>query len=151
MPAPKPRKTRQVRSKRQIGETLSVLDINAGNISETSRALSLPASTIRDWRDNYANDPLVVRYRDLKNADLAERFRVVAAMAIERLQGEIDSVKVDNLMVMAATGADKHLLLTGQPTVITSDAPIQSLTAILKEAKAIAQNAEVVSENERVN
>lgn len=108
-------------NKRGIGNALGVLDLNAGNLSETSRALNVPKSTLKSWRDNYAEDPLVARYRTLKNEELAERFRVVAAMAIERLQHEIDNVKVDNLMVLAATGADKHLLLTGQPTSIVEN------------------------------
>lgn len=109
---------RQKRNKRVIGETLAELDANAGHLSQTSRENGVPVTTLLGWRDTYRNDPTVERYRRLKNEELADRFRVVSAMAIERLHSEIDSVKVDNLMVMAATGADKQLLLTGHSTDI---------------------------------
>ena len=106
------------RNKKVIGEVLAELDANAGHLSQTSRATDVPVTTIMAWSDNYKDDPLDERYRRLKNEELADRFRVVAAKAIERLNSEIDSVKVDNLMVMAATGADKQLLLTGYSTDI---------------------------------
>ncbi len=113
--------TRQKRNKKVIGETLSELDANAGHLSQTSRETDVPVSTILWWRDHYASDPLVERYRKLKNEELADRFRVVSFKAIERLSAEIDDVPVQNLCTIAAIGADKQLLLTGQPTSIVSN------------------------------
>lgn len=140
--------TRQKRNKKVIGQTLAELDANAGHLSQTSRATKVPVTTIMGWRDNYSDDPLVERYRRLKNEELADRFRVVSAKAIERLNAEIDSVKVDNLMVMAATGADKQLLLTGHSTDIEKtlerlierlkndlpDIPVEDLRAYLTDS-----------------
>lgn len=135
------------RNKRVIGETLAELDSNAGHLSQTSRSTTVPISTISFWRDRYSDDPAVERYRKLKNEELADRFRVVSAKAIERLNAEIDLVKVDNLMVMAATGADKQLLLTGHSTDIEKvlerlisklqtdlpDIPVEDLRSYLTE------------------
>lgn len=146
--------SRLKRNKKIIGESLGVLDANAGHLSETAHALNLPKSTLRTWRDNYATDPLVARYRALKNEDLAERFRVISAMASERLQAELDDVHVDKLATVAAIGADKQLLLTGHSTDI--DKMLQRLVEKLQSAlpdispdelKAfIIENAGVITE-----
>lgn len=107
------------RNKRVIGETLSILDANAGQLSQTSRETSIPITTLHGWREIYKNDPEVESYRKLKNEELADRFRVVAAKAIERLNAEIGKVSIDKLATVAAISTDKQLLLTGQATSIT--------------------------------
>lgn len=112
--------SRLKRNKKVIGETLSILDANAGHLSQTSRATEIPATTILGWRESYQNDPVVERYRRLKNEELADRFRVVAAKAIERLNHEIEDVSVDKLATVAAISTDKQLLLTGNATSISS-------------------------------
>lgn len=117
--------------------------MNAGNLSETSRALSIPITTVKTWRDRYENDPIVAKYRNLKNEELADRFRVVAAMAIERLHSEIGLVKVDNLMLLAATGTDKQLLLTGQPTAITESTSAKQAESLVRLAKQLNQELTV--------
>ncbi len=119
--------SRLKRNKRVIGETLAELDANAGHLSQTSRETGIPKPTIHWWAEHYANDPLVERYRTLKNSELADRFRVVAAKAVERLNAEIEEVSVDKLSTIAGTCVDKHLVLTGQPTSI-----IQNLSAKLQ-------------------
>ncbi len=108
------------RNKKVIGETLSILDANAGHLSQTSRATEIPVTTIMGWRESYQNDPVVERYRRLKNEELADRFRVVAAKAIERLNHEIEDVSVDKLATVAAISTDKQLLLTGNATSIST-------------------------------
>lgn len=107
------------RNKKVIGETLAELDANAGHLSQTSRATDIPVTTIMGWREAYQNDPTVERYRKLKNEELADRFRVVAAKAIERLNHEIQDVSVDKLATVAAISTDKQLLLTGNATSIS--------------------------------
>jgi hypothetical protein len=113
-------------NKRVIGNALGELDANGGNLSQTSRQLSVPISTLWGWRESYTSDPVVEKYRNLKNEQLAERFRVMSALAIERLLTELKDVSVDKLATVAAIGADKHLLLTGQPTEITGTANSKS-------------------------
>jgi hypothetical protein len=107
------------RNKRIIGETLSILDSNGGHLSQTARETHIPFTTIHGWREAYQNDPEVDRYRRLKNEELADRFRVVAAKAIERLNTEIHNISVDKLATVAAISTDKQLLLTGNATSIT--------------------------------
>jgi hypothetical protein len=51
----------------------------------------------------------------LKNADLADRFKALAAIASERLIAEIDRVGVDKLATVAAVCVEKQLLLTNDP------------------------------------
>lgn len=109
------------RNKKVIGETLGILDANAGQIAQTARETEIPKSTIASWADHYANDPLVGRYRSLKNEELADRFRSIAGAASERLYKEIADVSVDKLATVAAISTDKHLLLTGQPTSIVAN------------------------------
>lgn len=106
------------RNKKVIGETLAVLDANAGQFSQTARETDIPKSTLFGWSEYYANDPLVARYRTLKNEELADRFRAIAGAASERLYKELADVSVDKLATVAAIGADKQLLLTGQSTDI---------------------------------
>lgn len=106
------------RNKKVIGETLAVLDANAGQLSQTARETDVPKSTLFGWAEYYANDPLVARYRTLKNEELADRFRAIAGAASERLYRELADVSVDKLATVAAIGADKQLLLTGQSTDI---------------------------------
>lgn len=109
---------RQKRNKKVIGAVLAELDANAGHLSQTSREQGIPVTTLWTWREHYKNDPIVERYRSLKNEELADRFRVISALATERLFHEIDDVSVDKLATVAAIGADKQLLLTGQSTDI---------------------------------
>jgi hypothetical protein len=113
-------------NKRVIGNALGELDANGGNLSQTSRRLKVPISTVASWRDNYSTDPIVAKYRNLKNEELAERFRVISALALNRLRNEMADVSVDKLATVAAIGADKHLLLTGQPTEIQGTANSKS-------------------------
>jgi hypothetical protein len=108
------------RNKKIIGRTLALLDSNAGHLSQTSKEAEIPIATLSGWRDSYQNDPIVERYRTIKNEELAEKFRVVAAKAIERLNNEISEVSVDKLATTAAICTDKQLLLTGQATAITA-------------------------------
>ncbi len=102
-----------------IGETLGILDANAGHLSQTSRETGIPVPTLWGWREAYNDDPEVERYKKLKNAELADRFRVVAAKAIERLNTEIHNISVDKLATVAAISTEKQLLLTGNATSIT--------------------------------
>jgi|SRR5215831_8282990 len=67
---------------------LAILDANAGNLSETARVLKLPKSTLKGWRDTKASDDLIARYRTVKNEQLAEGFRAISALALERLIAE---------------------------------------------------------------
>ena len=114
------------RNKRVIGETLAHLDFNAGHLRQTARETEIPIPTIARWRDVYRNDPEVRRYCTLKNEELADRFRAVAALAIERLHREIDQVSTDKIATVAAICTDKQLLLTGQPTNISGKPERQS-------------------------
>ncbi len=111
--------SRLKRNKRVIGETLSVLDANGGQLSQTARETEIPKSTILGWSEHYANDPLVARYRTLKNEELADRFRAIAGAASERLYKELANVSVDKLATVAAISTDKQLLLTGNATSIS--------------------------------
>ncbi len=118
------------RNKKVIGETLGILDANAGHLSQTSRETGIPVPTLWGWREAYNDDPEVERYKKLKNAELADRFRVVAAKAIERLNTEIHNISVDKLATVAAISTDKQLLLTGNATSIT-----ESKSSQLSQAK----------------
>ena len=124
---------RHRRNKKTIGESLAVLDANAGNLSETARVLRLPKSTLKSWRDNYDSDEAVARYRTIKNAELADGFRAISAMAIERLIAEIDRVDVDKLATVAAIAADKQLLLSAQPAAVNETVSRNDLALTLQE------------------
>ncbi len=117
------------RNKKVIGETLGILDANAGHLSQTSRETGIPVPTLWGWREAYNDDPEVERYKKLKNAELADRFRVVAAKAIERLNTEIHNISVDKLATVAAISTDKQLLLTGNATSITESKSSQLSSA----------------------
>lgn len=131
----KPLKSRTVRGKRTIGHALAVLDVNEDNLTQTAKALKLPKSTLKDWRDNYSTDPTVAHYRTLKNEELADRFRVMSAMAAERLIKDMHLVPVGTLATVAGIGADKQLLLTGQATSITANPaqPVKTLAELIYE------------------
>ena len=123
---------RRRRNKKAIGNALAILDSNAGQLSETARVLKLPKSTLKSWRDNYASDEAVARYRTIKNAELADGFRAISALAIERLIAEIDSVDVNKLATVAAIGADKQLLLSASPAAVTETVGSEEVAAILE-------------------
>ena len=107
---------RRRRNKKTIGESLAILDANAGNLSQTARLVKIPKSTLKGWRDTKATDEKVARYRTIKNAELAEGFRVISALASDRLIDEMADVPVDKLIMVAAIATDKQLLLSNQPT-----------------------------------
>jgi len=92
----------------------------------------MPKSTLKGWRDTKANDEKVARYRTIKNEELAEGFRVVTGLALERLIAEINNVDVDRLATVAAIAVDKQLLLAGQPTTINETVGRSELVAILQ-------------------
>src|SRR5215831_17114062 len=114
---------RRRRNKKTVGESLAILDANAGNLSQTARLLKMPKSTLKGWRDTKASDEVIARYRTVKNEELAEGFRVMSAMALERLIDEMAYVDRDKLATIAAIGVDKQLLLSGQPA--TNDGTVE--------------------------
>jgi len=125
---------RHRRNKKTVGESLAILDANAGNLSQTARLLKMPKSTLKGWRDTKASDEVIARYRTVKNEELAEGFRVMSAMALERLIDEMAYVDRDKLATIAAIGVDKQLLLSGQPATNDGTVERSELAAILQSA-----------------
>ena len=95
---------------------LAVLDANRGNLSRTQREISVPRSTLREWRNGRHHDEVTDIRRD-KKAELAALFEEkVLAMLGGITEDKIESAGVKDLMIAAGIGVDKILALRGEDT-----------------------------------
>jgi transposase-like protein len=124
--------------------TLAALDANAGNVSRTARQLSIPASTITEWRDGRVH-PEVTTSREVKKKELAEKLEEVAHALTGNLMTRAESelsilVPMKDVATSLGIVVDKMQLLKGKPTAINEHqdrrAEYEALVErILKRAK----------------
>jgi hypothetical protein len=129
-----PRKRRQRNySDDEKASALVVLDFCKGNLSEASRRLEIPITTIKEWNDGRVNEQ-VTESRNEKKADLANSLEELAFTLIGKISGSEKVSGVDLGIVV-----DKMLLLRGEATTISKDvthgSPEQRRARILELVK----------------
>lgn len=98
---------------------LAVLDSNAGNLSRTARETGVPASTIKRWADDRADD--LTELRDQKKEALSEVWDKVARAYLARAldPAVLKDTGGQSAITAAAIATDKLQLLEGKPTEVT--------------------------------
>ena len=139
---------------------LAVLAQHAGNASAASRVLGMSRKSLTQWRNSYRQEYLAIAKRmsaEVEEALITE-MRESSALAvrgaklamqreIERIEaGEIKdySASGKNLMLTAAIGTDKALLLEGRPTSIHAESTVDEDLRFLR-SRAI--DGEATEEN----
>lgn len=108
-------------SDREKAEALALLEAANGNVTETSRQTGIPDSTIAQWRDGRGiNEDVVPDLKEFKKKQLSDKFAAIAHKFLDLAYEKTEEIKSTGWMPGAGIATEKHLLLTGQPTVITS-------------------------------
>lgn len=111
-------KTYHSYSEEDKAAALALLELNEGNITRTARALKMPSTTLRQWRDGEHINGDVAKKRDGKKGELTVLFEEVLRIYAERAleQDAIDETKGKDAVIAMATALDKLQLLNGGAT-----------------------------------
>lgn len=110
-----------------VAAGLVALAANNGNVSATARALNIPTTTLRKWRDREPTDSVLVQQ---KKSDLLASFRLIAESAtrivsrslqqLEDAEKPADVQIAVKLMTSAGIAVDKMRLLADESTAIVA-------------------------------
>ena len=103
------RKTRRY-TKRQ--KTTVVIAAEMSSVAAASEASGIPESNIRRWRD----DPVLVELGAKTREEVADGFRMLTGLAIDRLAVLVPTMEPRDLIILAGVGVDKGQLLSGEAT-----------------------------------
>jgi transposase-like protein len=115
-------------------EVLAAVNANAGNVLRTANEYSIDESVIRRWL------PQAERYRQLsdqKIIDLAQKAENNAHLLADSIYNhDLDTASLSQKATAMGIMVDKMQLLRSQPTQITANVNIESLTITLQQVIA---------------
>jgi transposase-like protein len=120
-----------------------VLETNQGNVKRTARDTGLPESTIRNWRDMWAEDgPPDVADVTLVVTDFVANAERVRDKALTVLEGKLDAATPSALIAVVGTLQDKVSIARGLATSRTEvQHALPSPEEIAKTLGAVLQGA----------
>lgn len=97
-------------TKRQ--KATAVIAAEMASVAAASEQTGIPERTIRHWQDNPELAKLAAKTRD----EMADGFRVLTQIAVERLIELVPTMEARDLTILAGVAVDKGQLLTGEAT-----------------------------------
>ncbi len=86
---------------------------------QVATATGLPVSTVQEYFEQKKESPSWLSSQRVKQADLAEDYAKLARASAHAITDDkLEKATVRDLAVVSGIATDKHLLLTGQSTVI---------------------------------
>jgi hypothetical protein len=104
-----------------IERGLQALAEYGGNAEAASRAVNIPANTLRGWKIKFADEFGEVRRE--KRSDLIEKVWQAAHKALEQVLEKMTKASAKEAAVILGILVDKGLLLGGEPTEISKQMP----------------------------
>jgi hypothetical protein len=110
-----------------------------GNISAASKACNIPASTIRDFRENSEVwDIATVQYRDQNNDQFIARANQIIDLATDVTIEKLPDASARDAATIGAIFYDKQRLALSLPTRITTGSTDQQIAALVDSFSALA-------------
>jgi len=124
-------------SDKERAAVLAALLANGGNVLRTSRDTGIPRKTIELWGKEQSTGnllPGVAAECQGKKEELSAIFERVARIYLKHAEGDeiVAETKGKDAIIAAATATDKHQLLEGKPTQISSSTD-GAFTEMVKE------------------
>lgn len=111
----------------QRANALAVLERNGGNAKKTARDTNVERTTLREWANRKSDNVRAVLHKDAPVEDREEqagRFRRFSGLAMDKAMAAValldpkkmTSRDIREIVVSAAVGTEKDLLLSGKST-----------------------------------
>lgn len=113
-------------TKRQ--KATAVIAAELSSVAAAAEQTGFPATNIRRWKD----DPKLAEYGAKTKEEVADGFKVVTGLAIDRLIELIPTMEARDLTILAGVAVDKGQLLSGGATGRT-----ETLTGDIDEAERV--------------
>ena len=109
--------SRKTYTPEQMARAYVVLETNMGNVKRTARDMNLPESTVRRWRDQWAEDgPPSTELVEPETLDFVENAERVRDAALVALEGKLDSATPSALVATIGMLQDKVSIARGLAT-----------------------------------
>lgn len=93
-------------------KTTVVIAAEMSSVAAAAEATGIPATNIRRWRD----DPALAEYGAKTREEVADGFKMLTGLAIDRLAVLVPTMEPRDLIILAGVGVDKGQLLAGGAT-----------------------------------
>jgi transposase-like protein len=115
-------------------EILALVEANGGNLKRTADQTGIQYSTLQYWQ---ANKQRFNELRQQKELDLASKFESNAHLLVNSIsEHDLSTASLSQKATAAGIMVDKMQLLRSQPTQITANVNIDSLTVTLQQVIA---------------
>jgi len=121
-------------------EVLALVEANAGNIDRTARETGIPHQTIRFWQANKQRFSNLQTQKQIDLSDIAEANARLLGQSIAN--HDLEQAPLGQKATAFGIMVDKMQLLRSQPTQITANVNIESLTITLQQVIAEITSAD---------